>query len=248
MASSDRTQSNAEEFARLLGASVRVVTVSDLSAAALAAIGHDGATQDITYENTQARLRTLLLMNTANLVGGLVVGTGDLSELALGWCTFNGDHMSMYNVNVGVPKTLVRHVVATAADWEEFESVRTILADILDTPISPELTLNDGEDPLSQRTEDIVGPYELNDFFLYRVLRFGDHPKKIQWLAEIAFDGTYDGPTIAKWRGKFFERFTRSQFKRDALPNGPKVGTVALSPRADWRMSPQAGAWYASED
>ncbi len=241
-ASSGRTQSNAEVLARRLGASVRVVSIAELTESALGAIGHDGTTEDVTFENTQARLRTLLLMNTANLERALVVGTGDLSELALGWCTFNGDHMSMYNVNVGIPKTLVRHVVATAAAWDEFDPVAEVLHDIIDTPISPELT--GGGAGIEQRTEDIVGPYELTDFFLYRFVRFGDRPDKVAYLAAVAFDGRYGDDEIAHWLGEFLRRFTASQFKRDALPNGPKVGTVALSPRADWRMSPQAGDWF----
>jgi len=240
-ASSERTQSNAEHLGHALGATTRVVPIGALSADALAAIGHDGATEDVTYENTQARMRTLLLMNTANQVGGLVVGTGDLSELALGWCTFNGDHMSMYNVNVGIPKTLVRHVVSTAAAWEEFAPVAALLHDIVDTPVSPELT---GDGSLEQRTEDIIGPYELADFFLYRLIRHGDAPVKIAYLAGVGFAGVYDHHTIAHWLSEFLRRFTNSQFKRDALPNGPKVGTVALSPRGDWRMSPQTGRWY----
>jgi len=240
-ASSGRTQSNAERLGRELGATVRMVRIEELSSTALAAIGHDGVTEDVAYENTQARLRTLLLMNTANLVGGLVVGTGDLSELALGWCTFNGDHMSMYNVNVGIPKTLVRHVVSTAAAWDEFAAVAPVLHDIVDTPVSPELT---GDGDLTQRTEDLVGPYELHDFFLYRTIRHGDAPAAVAYLAGLAFAGRYDDATIARWLGVFLRRFTASQFKRDALPNGPKVGTVALSPRGDWRMSPQTGRWW----
>jgi NAD+ synthase (glutamine-hydrolysing) len=240
-ASSDRTQSNAERLGRELRATTKVVPIGSLSADALSAIGHDGSTEDVTYENTQARMRTLLLMNTANQVGGLVVGTGDLSELALGWCTFNGDHMSMYNVNVGIPKTLVRHVVSTAAAWQEFADVSLLLHDIVDTPVSPELT---GDGSLEQRTEDIVGPYELADFFLYRLIRHGDAPAKIAYLAGVAFDTRYDDETIAHWLSEFLRRFTNSQFKRDALPTGPKVGTVALSPRGDWRMSPQTGRWY----
>ncbi len=241
-ASSDRTQSNAQRLAQGLGVTTVVTPIDELTATTLAAIGHDGVTQNITYENTQARIRTLLLMNTANLVNGFVVGTGDMSELALGWCTYNGDHMSMYNVNVGVPKTLVRHLVATAATWEAFGSVQPQLHDIIDTPISPELTSH--ADAITQHTEDVVGPYELADFFLFRLIRHGDAPDKIAFLAGVAFDGIYDSETIAIWLNEFLIRFTRSQFKRDVVPNGPKVGSVALSPRADWRMSPQTAAWF----
>lgn len=243
-ASSERTQTNARRLAEELGATCRVVPIDKLSASALEAIGHDGMTEDITYENTQARMRTLLLFNTANAENGLVVGTGDMSELAVGWCTFNGDHMSSYNVNVGVPKTLVRHLVSTAAGWPEFSPVAALLADIVDTPISPELTSGGASGTVSQRTEDVVGPYELIDFFLYRLIRHGDSPQRIAFLAGRAFDGVYDATTLARWLDEFLVRFTRNQFKRDALPNGPKVGTVALSPRGDWRMSPQTGAWY----
>lgn len=242
-ASSDRTQSNAEQMAQRLGCSTRVVPIDELSRLALATIGHDGVEQDVTFENTFARMRTLLLMNTANLVGGLVVGTGDMSELALGWCTFNGDHMSMYNVNSGVPKTLVRHLVTTAASWPEYGAVAELLADVVATPISPELT-SGGTDGIDQRTEDIVGPYDLVDFFLHRVIRHGDRPDKIAYMAGQAFAGVETPEDISRWLMDFFARFTRNQFKRDTMPNGPKVGTVALSPRADWRMSPQAGAWY----
>ena len=243
-ASSDRTQANAELLAKGLGATCRVTPIAELADAALAAIGHDGGTEDITYENTQARMRTLLLFNTANAERGIVVGTGDLSELAIGWCTFNGDHMANYNVNVGVPKTLVRHLVQTASETPELSGVSAVLADIVDTPISPELTSGVPGAPEGQQTEDIVGPYELIDFFLYRLVRHGDAPAKIAYLAGLAFEGRHDAEAVAHWLSGFLRRFTANQFKRDALPNGPKVGTVSLSPRADWRMSPQTGDWY----
>lgn len=243
-ASSDRTQSNAELLVKGLGATCRVTPIAELADAALVAIGHDTVTEDITYENTQARMRTLLLFNTANAERAIVVGTGDLSELAIGWCTFNGDHMSNYNVNVGVPKTLVRHLVRTASEMVELAVVSSILADIIDTPISPELTSGAPGEPGGQETEAVVGPYELIDFFLYRLVRHGDAPTKIAYLAGLAFEGRYDADAIAGWLSDFLRRFTANQFKRDALPNGPKVGTVSLSPRADWRMSPQTGDWY----
>ena len=178
-------------------------------------------------------------MDTANRTGGLVVGTGDLSELALGWATYNGDHMSMYGVNAGVPKTLVRHLVRYEADIAATDALRTVLLDILDTPVSPELLpAKDGE--IAQKTEDLVGPYELHDFFLYHFLRFGSHPSKIYFLAQKAFAGIYDNATVKKWLYTFFRRFFQQQFKRSCLPDGPKVGSVSLSPRGDWRMPSDA--------
>lgn len=232
--SSERTQSNAVALARAFGVPCTVIPIGALVSAELHALGHDGVTQDITYENVQARLRTSLLFNAANQRGGLVLGTGDLSEIALGWCTFNGDHMSHYHVNAGVPKTLVRHLVTHMAALFA-PDVQAILADIVDTPISPELTSTHTGD-VSQKTEDIIGPYELHDFFLYHLVRWGDAPAKILALATRAFADVYDAPTIERWLRVFLRRFTGSQFKRSVMPDGPKVGSVALSPRGDWRM------------
>ena len=199
----------------------------------------DGVTTDVTYENAQARMRTLILMNTANQCGGLVIGTGDLSELALGWATYNGDHMSMYDVNGGVPKTLMRHVVRTFAEDSEDPALREVLTDILDTPISPEL-LPPTEGEIAQKTEDLVGPYELHDFFLYYVLRWGFRPQKIFRLAQAAFAGRYSDEVLYKWLENFYRRFFSQQFKRSCLCDGPKVGTVSLSPRGGWVMPSDA--------
>lgn len=202
-------------------------------------IGHDPAVHDVTYENGQARERTQVLMDLANQVGGLVIGTGDMSELALGWATYNGDHMSMYGVNVSVPKTLVRHLVRYYADTCKEEKLRTVLLDVLDTPVSPEL-LPPEDGVISQKTEDLVGPYQLHDFYLYYVLRFGYHPERIYYLACYAFRGQYDKETILKWLKTFYRRFFSQQFKRSCLPDGPKVGSVAVSPRGDLRMPSDA--------
>ena len=194
----------------------------------------------VTFENAQARMRTLVLMNLANKLGGMVVGTGDLSELALGWATYNGDHMSMYGVNASIPKTLVRYLVAYEADCALGE-LSDVLQDVLDTPVSPELLPpKDGE--ISQKTEDLVGPYELHDFFLYYMLRFGYPPRKIYRIARKTFAGVYDDATVKKWLVTFVRRFFTQQFKRSCLPDGPKVGTVTLSPRGDWRMPSDACA------
>ena len=190
----------------------------------------------MTYENAQARERTQILMDLANQIGGIVVGTGDLSELALGWATYNGDHMSMYAVNAGVPKTLVRYLVAYVADQARFAGIRQILTDVLDTPVSPELLPPDESGKIAQKTEDLVGPYALHDFFLYHVVRNGFSPKKVDRLARAAFAGTYDAAVIRKWLRRFYRRFFAQQFKRSCLPDGPKVGTVALSPRGDCRF------------
>jgi NAD+ synthase (glutamine-hydrolysing) len=227
-ASSDRTQNNAVILAELYDIPNEVIPIDVLSKQMLEALEHDTITQDITYENVQARLRTSLLFNKANQLGGIVLGTGDLSEIALGWCTFNGDHISHYHVNAGVPKTLVRHLVRHIADGAD-EATRWVLGDILDTPVSPELKTD-------QQTEDIIGPYELHDFFLYQLIRWGDTPSKIAYLAERAFTGTYERAEIDTWLGVFLQRFTMNQFKRSVMPDGPKVGSVALSPRGDWRM------------
>lgn len=202
-------------------------------------IGQDENCHDVTYENGQARERTQILMDIANKENGMVIGTGDMSELALGWATYNGDHMSMYGVNVSVPKTLVRHLVQYYADTCQEEKLEKILLDVLDTPVSPEL-LPPEEGKISQKTEDIVGPYELHDFFLYYMLRFGFGPAKIYRLALQAFEGTYEKDVILKWLKTFVRRFFSQQFKRSCLPDGPKVGTVAVSPRGDLRMPSDA--------
>lgn len=241
-ASSERTQSNATLLAEALGTTHTVAPIKELSAVALAAIGHDGTTQDITYENTQARMRKLLLMNYANKVQGIDLGTGDMSEIAQGWCTYNGDHMSMFNPNSGVPKTLVKHLVRWYADNRADEKTAKILRDILDTPISPELT---GDGNLDQETEDILGPYELHDFFLYHSKRYGTQPKKIGYLAAQAFADEYSEAEIEKWLTSYLNRFTKNQWKREAMPNGTKLGTIALSPRGDHRMAPNTSpSWH----
>ena len=210
-------------------------------------IGHDEEVHDVTYENSQARERTQVLMDIANQEWGMVIGTGDMSELALGWATYNGDHMSMYGVNASVPKTLVRHLVQYYADTCEDQELKEVLLDVLDTPVSPELLPpKDGE--IAQKTEDLVGPYELHDFYLYYVLRFGFEPSKIYRLAKLAFEGTYDSVTIMKWLKTFYRRFFAQQFKRSCLPDGPKIGTVALSPRGDWRMPSDACAAVWMQD
>ena len=204
-------------------------------------IGHDISLHDVTYENSQARERTQVLMDLANRWGGMVVGTGDMSELALGWATYNGDHMSMYGVNASVPKTLVRHLVRYYADTCGEEELKAVLLDVLDTPVSPEL-LPPKEGEIAQKTEDLVGPYELHDFFLYQVLRYGYRPAKVFRLAKAAFDGQYDGETVLKWLKVFYRRFFSQQFKRSCLPDGPKVGSVAVSPRGDLRMPSDASS------
>lgn len=233
-----RTRSNAEKMALSLGVSFREVPIGDAVAQHFKDIGLPREDRSVTYENSQARERTQVLMDLSNLLGGLVVGTGDLSELALGWATYNGDHMSMYGVNAGVPKTLVRHIVAHCAAMAE-PALREVLLDILDTPVSPEL-LPPKDGVMSQVTEDLVGPYELHDFFLYHTVRWGSGPRKIFRLAKLAFRDTYGPETILKWLRTFCRRFFQQQFKRSCLPDGPKVGTVTLSPRGDWRMPSDA--------
>ena len=242
----DRTHDNAVALMGSLGVTQMEINIVPAVEQHFLDLGHDRAVHDVTYENSQARYRTMLLMNISNKVGGIVIGTGDLSELALGWCTYNGDHMSMYGVNVSIPKTLVRHLVAYVADNDVDAVSRETLLDIIDTPISPELIPADSEGNISQKTEDLVGPYELHDFFLYYFLRFGFSPSKIRLLAEKAFGGhngiSYDTATIDKWLRVFFRRFFSNQFKRSCLPDGPKVGSVSLSPRGDWRMASDAVA------
>ena len=235
----DRTYRNACKMAVKLGASLREVPIAEAVTQHFKDICHDPEDHSVTYENSQARERTQVLMDISNQEGGLVIGTGDMSELALGWATYNGDHMSMYGVNASVPKTLVRHLVEYYADTAEDEELKTVLYDVLDTPVSPELLPpKDGE--IAQKTEDLVGPYELHDFYLYYMLRFGYEPAKIYRLAKLAFAGEYDEETIQKWLRTFCWRFFSQQFKRSCLPDGPKVGTVALSPRGDWRMPSDA--------
>lgn len=237
----DRTYRNACEMVRKLGATLKEVDIREAVGIHFRDIGHDPALQDVTYENSQARERTQVLMNLANQAGGMVIGTGDMSELALGWATYNGDHMSMYGVNAGVPKTLVRHLVRYYADTCGEEKLSAVLQDVLDTPVSPELLPpKDGE--IAQKTEDLVGPYELHDFYLYYILRFGFEPEKIYRLAEKAFRDVYDRETILKWLKTFYRRFFAQQFKRSCLPDGPKVGSVAVSPRGDLRMPSDACA------
>ncbi len=235
----DRTYQNACELTRLLGARLLEVDIRDAVNQHFKDIGHDAAVHDVTYENSQARERTQILMDIANKNGGMVVGTGDMSELALGWATYNGDHMSMYGVNCSVPKTLVRYLVRYYADTCADQAISRILYDVLDTPVSPELLPpKDGE--ISQKTEDLVGPYELHDFFLYYVVRCGFSPAKIYRIAKCAFAKMYDDATILKWLKKFYWRFFTQQFKRSCVPDGPKVGSVALSPRGDLRMPSDA--------
>ena len=243
----DRTYNNACRMAVKLGATLREVPIGEAVNVHFRDIGHDPADHSVTYENSQARERTQVLMDLANRDGGLVIGTGDMSELALGWATYNGDHMSMYGVNASVPKTLVRHLVKYAADTAKDEELKMVLYDVLDTPVSPEL-LPPREGNIAQKTEDLVGPYELHDFFLYYMVRFGYEPGKIYRLARQTFAGNYEPAVIRKWLETFCRRFFSQQFKRSCLPDGPKVGTVALSPRGDWRMPSDAWASGWLED
>ena len=241
----DRTYHNAVSLMQQLGVTMKEISIAKAVTQHFKDIGHDMSVHDVAYENSQARERTQILMDLTNEIGGFVVGTGDLSELALGWATYNGDHMSMYGVNASVPKTLIQYLVRHAA--EQFGNdgdtdTKTILLDILDTPISPELTPADEQGNIKQKTEDLVGPYELHDFFLYHFLRFGFSPRKIFMLAQKAFCGSYDDATIKKWLTTFMRRFFSQQFKRSCLPDGPKVGSVSLSPRGDWRMPSDASS------
>ncbi|MEL4105242.1 NAD(+) synthase [Oscillospiraceae bacterium WX1] len=242
LGTTDRTYQNALLLMRELGITPREISIKEASLIHLRDLGHDTLVHDVTFENVQARERTQILMDAANQVGGLVVGTGDLSELALGWCTYNGDHMSHYGVNAGVPKSLVRHLVSWYAETTENKTVAHALADILDTPISPELLPADDNGQIAQKTEDVVGPYELHDFFLFHMLRNGFAPAKILKLATLAFDGDYTPSVILKWLETFYRRFFSQQFKRSCLPDGVKVGSVCLSPRGDWRMPSDAGS------
>lgn len=236
----DRTYENALTLMKRLGVTMREISIADAVNLHFKEIGHDADVHDVTYENSQARQRTLLLMDIANQVGGIVLGTGDLSELALGWATYNGDHMSMYGVNAGVPKTLVKYLVGHFAKDTADRQLGEALFDVIDTPISPELTPADEHGHIKQKTESFVGPYALNDFFLYYMLRYGFSPSKIFVLARNAFAGKYSPEEITKWLKVFFRRFFTQQFKRSCLPDGPKVGSVCLSPRGDWRMPSDA--------
>ena len=237
---SDRTYQNSWELMRTLGVSSKEISIRDAVTGHFRDIGHDINVHNGTYENSQARERTQILMDYASVVGGIVVGTGDLSELALGWCTYNGDHMSMYGVNGSIPKTLIRWIIETIAEQEAFADSRAVLLDVLDTPISPELLPPDAQGKISQQTEDIVGPYALHDFFLYYLFRYGFTPAKIYALACRAFADDFDAATVKKWLKAFYRRFFTQQFKRNCMPDGIKVGSVCLSPRGDWRMPSDA--------
>jgi NAD+ synthase (glutamine-hydrolysing) len=234
----NRTKSNAHKLAHASGVSLEEISIAKGATQQFNDIKHNGETQDVTYENVQARYRTMILMNKANQQSGLVLGTGDLSEIALGWCTFNGDHISHYNVNAGIPKTLVRHIVEHVMDGEQNQAFKTTLKDVLDTPVSPELKKTGST--ISQKTEDIIGPYELHDFFLYHFVRWAAAPRKIIFLAKQAFGTSYSDADVKKWLKVFINRFFRNQWKRSVMPDGPKVGSVALSPRGDWRMPSDA--------
>ena len=237
-ATSKRTKSNSVKLAEALGVNLETIDITAGVKNHLKEIEHQGE-QDVTYQNAQARYRTMILMNKSNQLGALMVGTGDLSEIALGWSTFSGDHLSHYNVNASIPKTLVRYLVNWVSEQEEFANAKKVLKDILDTPISPELVKNKGN-AISQKTEDLIGPYALHDFFLYHFVRWGSSPRKILFLAQQAFSGKFKEPEIKKWLRLFLERFFKNQWKRSVMPDGPKVGSVALSPRGDWRMASDA--------
>ena len=239
----DRTYNNAVNLCKELGTELREINIVKASLQHFEDIGHDKNIHDVTYENVQARERTQILMDLANKEGGLLIGTGDLSELALGWCTYNGDHMSMYSVNPSIPKTLVRYLVQYVAQNESTDIVCDILMDILDTPVSPELLPKDKNGEIAQKTEDIVGPYELHDFFLYHFIKHGSTKERIFFLAKNAFKDNYSEQEIQKWLDKFMFRFFTQQFKRSALPDGPNVGSISLSPRGDWRMPSDAVPW-----
>ena len=237
-----RTYRNAVALMQALGITLREISIREACELHFRDIGHDVAVQDVTYENSQARERTQILMDIANQTGGLVIGTGDLSELALGWATYNGDHMSMYGVSTSIPKTLVKYLVQWVAENELTGEARDTLLDIVNTPISPELIPADEKGEIKQKTEDLVGPYVLHDFFLYNMLRFGFSPAKLYFLARYAFKGEFDDETVKKWLKVFCRRFFNQQFKRSCLPDGPKVGSVSLSPRGDWRMPSDASS------
>lgn len=239
----DRTYNNALDLCNELNCDLREINIVKAALQHFEDIGHDKDIHDVTYENVQARERTQILMDIANKERGLLIGTGDLSELALGWCTYNGDHMSMYSVNPSIPKTLVRYLVRYIAENESSEKAKATLLDILDTPVSPELLPKDSNGEIAQKTEDIVGPYELHDFFLYHFIKHGSSKERIFFLAKHAFKDDYSEEEISKWLDKFMFRFFTQQFKRSALPDGPKVGSISLSPRGDWRMPSDASPW-----
>jgi len=239
---SDRTYQNSWELMRTLGITAKEISIREAVSQHFADIGHDPQNRNTTYENAQARERTQILMDYAGEVGGIVVGTGDLSELALGWCTYNGDHMSMYGVNGTVPKTLIRWMIDAISEWDSFAASRAVLQDVLDTPISPELLPPDAQGKISQQTEDLVGPYALHDFFLYHMLRYGFAPVKIYTMACRAFKDDFDADTVKKWLKSFYRRFFTQQFKRSCMPDGVKVGPVGLGPRGDWSMPSDASA------
>ena len=239
---SDRTYNNAWELMRTLGISCKEIVIKDAVSQHFSDIGHDASVHNATYENAQARERTQILMDYASVVGGIVVGTGDLSELALGWCTYNGDHMSMYSVNGTVPKTLMRWMIDAISETESFAASRAVLQDVLDTPISPELLPPDAFGKISQQTEDLVGPYALHDFFIYNILRYGFAPEKVYTMACRAFANDFDKATVKKWLVSFYRRFFTQQFKRSCMPDGPKVTAVGLGPRGDWMMPSDASA------
>jgi NAD+ synthase (glutamine-hydrolysing) len=236
----DLTYNNALLLMKNLGVTVREISIAKSVMLHFEDIGHDANVHDVTYENSQARERTQILMDLSNQVGGLVVGTGDLSELALGWATYNGDHMSMYGVNAGVPKTLIKYLIMNEIKQYEDDMIRNVLQSVIDTPISPELIPADEDGNIKQKTEDLVGPYELHDFVLYYFLRFGFRPLKLYVLAQKAFAGKFSDDVIKNWLQTFLRRFFNQQFKRSCLPDGPKVGSVSLSPRGDWRMPSDA--------
>ena len=238
----DRTYDNAMELMRLLGVTIREIPIRNAVRQHFADIGHDERVHDLTYENAQARERTQILMDYAGKVGGIVVGTGDLSELALGWCTYNGDHMSMYGVNASIPKTLLPQIITEAAKLPRYAAAQTVLQDVIDTPISPELLPPDVSGKIAQRTEDTVGPYILHDFFLYHTLKSGAAPKELYDTACCAFEGVYDAGTVKKWLKVFYRRFFTQQFKRNCMPEGAKVLDVSLNPRGDWKMPGDASA------
>ena len=232
----DRTYNNAINLMKALGVTIREISIKDACIQHFKDLDIDDSVHDVTYENSQARERTQILMDAANQTSGIVIGTGDLSELALGWATYNGDHMSMYGVNGSIPKTLVKYLVGWVANHKVEKEAADILMDVIDTPISPELIPADENGDISQKTEDLVVPYELHDFFLYHFVRFAASPEKIFFLAEKTFKEKYDRDIIKKWLKTFLRRFFAQQFKRSCLPDGPKVGSVSLSPRGDWRM------------
>ena len=235
----NRTYNNSLEMCKTIGCDLRIKDIKDVCETQFGLLEVDKGKLNTTYENVQARQRTMILMNTANETGGIVIGTGDLSEIALGWSTYNADHMSMYSVNCGVPKTLIRYLIEWYASKAD-NKLKNILFDIIATPVSPELLPPEKNGEITQKTEDIIGPYELHDFFLYHFIKYGASPKKIKFLAELAFKGKYDSYKIEKYLKVFIHRFFSQQFKRNCVPDGPKVGTIALSPRGDWRMPPDA--------